>query len=270
MNHIIYLHPEIIIEISKFLHLEDINPITSSETNRRLGRIYSGWNLYATCKSFTWLSNLEYLCLENFQNNCSEIITRSINGKFDGMAYQCVKHYIAKPSVRKDDNGDFTPNISYRGEIIIQCRTNQIICQQIIENKSHSSDVILIGYYGSDEPLPGYDYCKWSLEQIDTDEYYDDRYDRCNCATCSQCEYLSSFSNKYVNQCPSFTNRERCGDENGCYSCLHLQHIQTEIEKDCGLLFMFSRVPYYLSNDHIDDIVIARTRNISPKGFRHA
>lgn len=48
---------------------------------------YPVWRLYATCKSFSWLGNLQYICLENSECN-SIIISRNVNGKFDGFLYQ--------------------------------------------------------------------------------------------------------------------------------------------------------------------------------------
>lgn len=48
------------------------------------------WNLYASCKSFSWLEKFEYLCVEiseHSSNHC-QIISRNINSRFDGICYQ--------------------------------------------------------------------------------------------------------------------------------------------------------------------------------------
>lgn len=70
---ILLIPNEIILDISKLL---------------RRGQI---WNLYAMCKSFSWLAELEYLCIESGKFNiCVEIISRTITGKFQGMSFQYV------------------------------------------------------------------------------------------------------------------------------------------------------------------------------------
>lgn len=54
------------------------------ETATDFCEYYPLWNLYATCKSFSWLSELEYICIENgeFYANIS---TRNINGLYHGL-----------------------------------------------------------------------------------------------------------------------------------------------------------------------------------------
>lgn len=66
------------------LHIGNILKIEQKEKIAIIS--YPIWNLYATCKLFSWLSELEYLCVE-YANYHYKIITRNINGKFCGMAY---------------------------------------------------------------------------------------------------------------------------------------------------------------------------------------
>lgn len=76
---ILLIPHDIILEISKLLMRKKTKNILS----------YPMWNLYATCKSFTWLEELEYLCVENYNFNISsKIISRTITGKFQGMSFQ--------------------------------------------------------------------------------------------------------------------------------------------------------------------------------------
>jgi hypothetical protein len=43
-------------------------------------------NLYATCSSFSWLNELEYICIEEGELYYN-IVTRNINGTINGMTY---------------------------------------------------------------------------------------------------------------------------------------------------------------------------------------
>lgn len=61
------------------------------------GDEYADWsypvrNLYATCKSFSWLAKLEYVCLEDLPVSKTAIdyaiVIRDIQGKTMGMSYQ--------------------------------------------------------------------------------------------------------------------------------------------------------------------------------------
>jgi hypothetical protein len=67
-------HPE-------FDHLKEL-----FEENGADGCYYPLRNLYATCKSFRYLSELEYICIEEGELYY-DIITRNINGVAHGMVY---------------------------------------------------------------------------------------------------------------------------------------------------------------------------------------
>lgn len=56
------------------------------QENNGDGHYYPGRNLYATCSSFVWLKELEYICIESgeFYYN---IISRNVNGTAHGMCY---------------------------------------------------------------------------------------------------------------------------------------------------------------------------------------
>lgn len=56
------------------------------EYNRSDGCYYPLRNLYATCSSFKWLSELEYICIEEGEFY-SNIVSRNINGLNHGMEY---------------------------------------------------------------------------------------------------------------------------------------------------------------------------------------
>lgn len=66
------------------MQLESIKQLLKE--NKGDGEYYPLRNLYATCFSFNWLSELEYICIESgeFYNN---IASRNINGLAHGMSY---------------------------------------------------------------------------------------------------------------------------------------------------------------------------------------
>lgn len=56
------------------------------EENGSDGSYYPIRNLYATCKFFKWLSELEYVCVEIGEFH-ADIVSVNINGVFNGMLY---------------------------------------------------------------------------------------------------------------------------------------------------------------------------------------
>lgn len=222
---------DIIIEISKFLEIEyipekRINPYSINNIieiefldkqryiKDKMIRSYPMHNLYATCKSFFWLEQLEYLCVE-YHKFHYEIIARNIHGKFSGMAYQG-----------------------------IDC---------------------LIGYYGSEKPVNGYDYCWWSRiqEPVEYSEYPDHH---CSCDYCwwsgkhdtfeniGYIDYITGDNDSYRNYC----NRLDGGCNYPCSICDQLDDIQKEVfEKDKNVADFFKN-----RFNYSNQMVIVRERKL--------
>jgi hypothetical protein len=76
--------PELIIYIGNFIEKKWVVEYSGLITYYW---VYSVWDLYATCKSFSWLAKLEYLSVEGNGNN-RKIISRNINHVFNGACYQ--------------------------------------------------------------------------------------------------------------------------------------------------------------------------------------
>ena len=94
---------EIILEIASFINKEYVSDdyfdddseddgIECSNLKKVLnengsdGHYYPIRNLYATCHYFKWLSEFEYVCVENGEFH-SDIVSRNINGVINGMLY---------------------------------------------------------------------------------------------------------------------------------------------------------------------------------------
>lgn len=80
---------EVILCVSQFVTIDCINNELFLERSKKYN--YSMRNLYATCKAFKWMLQMECVCLE-----CGEyrwnITTTDINGKLQGMYYDfCTK-----------------------------------------------------------------------------------------------------------------------------------------------------------------------------------
>lgn len=56
--------------------------------NSLCNKRYDGWSLYATCRSFKWMEELEIVCIEDYEEEFDLYITsRKINGMLHGMQY---------------------------------------------------------------------------------------------------------------------------------------------------------------------------------------
>lgn len=112
---IISLPRDIMLEICKYFERNYLDEWIS-------GRTYELWWLYITSKSFSWLNDLEYLCIEpsniynyRFAKKCNKtmdpfnfygkkIICRNIYGRCNGMIYQgadCLLGYYALEKITK-------------------------------------------------------------------------------------------------------------------------------------------------------------------------
>jgi hypothetical protein len=178
-------------------------------------------NLYATCKLFSWLAELEYLCLYNhrMQYPSNIIISKNINGKVYGNSYQA--------------------NIISGGAIV------------------------LMGYYGSDQPNAGYNYSKWS-----SDNAYFYRSTRSELSKGSYIVYHDYLFNRYKGwhigkkYCCSRYERGKCENEN-CELCVQLDSIQNTLyKKDHDVADMFENWRNY-PNEYI----LIRTKH-APLDFK--
>lgn len=89
---LITLDRDIICEMSKYFGIyygkcQNTEDDNSDSDDFEYEKRYDMWNLYASCKSFEWLKTIEFICMED--GVPIEIITRNINGKIQGMCYQC-------------------------------------------------------------------------------------------------------------------------------------------------------------------------------------
>jgi hypothetical protein len=73
------------------ININDLENLKQLQKEHGDGEYYPIRYLYATCKSFQWMSKLEYICIENGEFH-SDITFRTINGLCHGMSYDvCTK-----------------------------------------------------------------------------------------------------------------------------------------------------------------------------------
>lgn len=147
MNNISYMSittipPELVLHICSYLEKEWILGLDGEYDSDHEFFEYENWSypvwcLYATGKSFSWLEELEYVCLEDTEFN-SMIISRNICGVFDGFAYHGYHNLMEYSGSDDPAEGYNYSTLSFDGYHFYRSSSNMMYVEHDCERRDNN------------------------------------------------------------------------------------------------------------------------------------